>query len=431
MSQALISASEKSVTLSKMVSMNKTVPFYQPTPAMDAGGILFTKVTPSIGINNGNPIADQTITWTLPSAGFMIDASFGFKCRLATVGDAATTHLIGFNMIRQFQVISNGVPVITKTGVGLKMMTSTLRDAGAQTFIRRHATFLNAVNEIPQVPADGTTDWLTYLPCIETFLTETEKVHLLNKEKLEFAVTFSSNAAAGVLGNITFSAAPILYLKTFMPKLSLYNEMVTQDWSKQFTMNMINNYVEPVPLTTNTTVTGYQITCPYPATKTHFVVQRVVTTGLSNDATPVEVGAAVGGAPTLKINQITMNIGGLKFLDEYKTSRVISNECKHGMSKFGLAAVGTGGVQAVQYSDDILTIDWGLTGSRSSVSGINFWAENQGSTVDLVFESAGGAFANQANKAHYQLFIVHEFIQLVDWVPGSGGRGFLQVTSNN
>lgn len=422
MSQALISASEKSVTLSKMVSMNKYVPFYQPSPAMDAGGILPTQVSPSIGIANGTAIADQTVTWTLPSAGLLVDASIGFICRVADVTGLAVTQPIAFNMVRQFQVISNGVPIINKTGVAIKAQAFTLRDAGYQTYLMRNATFLGDVNETPAVPADNATDWRTYLPCIETFLSAPEKALLLNKTKLEIAVTFNSNALSGVAGNITFTKSPVLYLYTHMPKLSVYNEIVTQDWSKQFTMDMINCYVEPVQLTSATRVTGYQITCPYPAIKTHFVVQRI---------TPVADSAAGTGygAATLKINTISLNIGGVKFFDEMKASRVMSNSAKYGTTRFTLAdAPG-----AVDYDDSILTVDWGLTGSRAGSHGINFWAENQGSTVDLVFAKAtsGAGAAVDADRLLYNLYIVHEYIQLVDWVPGSGGRGFLQVSSNN
>lgn len=417
MSQALISASEKSVTLSKMVSMNKTVPFYQPSPAMDAGGVLPTKVTPSIGIANGTAIADQTVTWTLPSAGFMFDASIGFRCRIASVAGLAVTQPIAFNMVRQFQVISNGVPIINKTGVALKAQAFTLRDAGHQTFIMRNATFLGDVNETPAVPGDNATDWRTYLPCIETFLSAPEKALLLNKTKLEISVTFNSNEMAGVQGNITFTAAPTLHIWTHMPKLSTYNEIVTQDWSKQFTMDSLNCYVETVPLTSLTAVENYQITCPYLAVKTHFVVQRIATTALAAG------GGAVSGAQMLKIHTISMNVGGVKYFDEHKASRVMSNASKFGTTRFTLAdANGT-----VDYDDKILTVDWGVTGSRSGAYGCNFWAENQGSTVSVTFDTAGTLTDHQL----YNLFIVHEYLQLVDWVPGSGGRGFLQVTSNN
>lgn len=412
MSQALISASEKSVTLSKMVSMNKTVPFYQPSPAMDAGGILFTKVNPSIPVVGA--IADQSITWTIPSAGYMIDASFGFNCTIATGAGNVNGQLVAFDMVRNFEIISNGVPIINKSGVALKCQAFSLRDPAAQAFILRHATFLDTDTEEPKdlaatALANGG-EFLTYLPCIETFLSATEKALLLNKCRLEVRITFNSTAATGVAGALSLVASgAVMYIKSHMPKLSTYNELVTNDWSKQFTMDMVNCYVETVPLIAATSLTGYQITCPYPAIKTHFIVQRT--------------SGATLGALNYKINTISLNIGGVKFLDNMKTSRVISNDAKYGMSKLRLSTV-TASYGALSYRNDVLTIDWGLTGSRGGEYGINFWAENQGSTVDLLFASVGTA-------AECNVFIVHEYLQLVDWVPGSGGRGFLQVTSNN
>jgi len=406
MSQALVSASEKSITVSKMVSLNKYVPFYQPSSATDALGVLYTKVNPSIPLTG--VVANQSVTWTFPSAGFMLDASFGFNCTIATGAGNVLGQPVAFDMVRTFEVISNGVPIINKSGIALKTQALTLRDLAAQAFILRHATFLDVDTEEPKTIAMANSEaFLTYLPCIETFLSAPEKALLLNKCKLEVLITFNSTTQTGVAGDISLASnGAIMHIKSYMPKLSLYNEMVTNDWSKQFSMDMINCYVEPVPLTSATTLVGYQITCPYPAIKTHFIVQRITN--------------ATAGALNYKINTISLNVGGVKFLDSMKTSRVISNDSKHGMSKLALSTAG-----AMSYKNDVLSIDWGLTGSRSGEYGINFWAENQGSVVDLTFATVG------ANPEQCNVFVVHEYVQLADWVPGSGGRGFLQITSNN
>lgn len=404
MSQALISASEKSVTVSKMVSMNKYVPFYQPSPACDALGVLYTKVSPSIPLSG--TIKDQSITWVLPSAGFLLDASIGLNLTIATGAGNVLGQPVALDIIRNLEFISNGVPVINVSGVALKCQVLSLRDSSAQAFILRHATFLDKTNENPKTVAMADNEeFLTYIPMIQTFLSAPEKALLLNKTKLELRVTFNDTASSGVAGDLTLvNPGAILYLKSYMPKLSLYQEVVTNDWSKQFSMDLVNCYVEPITPSTVTTLAGYQITCPYPAIKTHFIVQRIQ-------------GAL--GSPNFKIHTISLNLGGVKFLDNMKTSRVISNESKYGMSKLALTTAG-----ALSYHNDVLTIDWGLTGSRQGEYGVNFWSENQGSVVDLVFDTVTTA-------GDSRVFIVHEYLEIVDWVPGSGGRGFLQVTSNN
>jgi hypothetical protein len=426
MSQALISASEKSVTLSKMVSMNKVVPYYQPSPAMDALGSLFTKVNPSIGIAALTNIENQSVTWTLPSAGSMADMRIAFSCRMNSTA-MVRTQLIAFDMVRNFEIISNGVPIISKSGAALKCQVKTLRELGHASFALRHAMYLDEFDDpLDAAPGAANTTWYTYLPCIETFLSAPEKSLLLNKCRLEVRITFASTAEMGVPAAVQFVGAPQIIIKSSMPKLSTYNEIVTHDWSKQFSFDCINTYVEPVPLSTATTVARYQITCPYNAIKTHFLVQRVT--------------ADTTGCPSYKVHTIDMDLGGVKFLDNMKVSNVISNDAKYGTlgvsvysnfqtSLATTAAPATAAVFApnglIGYSNDILTIDWGITGSRGGAYGVNFWAENQGSTVTLTFKTVG------ANPEQCMLYIVHEYVQLVDWVPGSGGRGFLQVTSNN
>lgn len=396
--QSLISASQKSSTNSKMQEVAKYVPFQAVEPAFTNLGTQYPRISPYITatVPHGN-----SITFKLPpGSGFMCDASLSFLC---TYTIAATDNInapIGMNMIRSLEYLSNGVPIVYKTGSAIWAQFKTMSSDSYQKQSFRYAQMLKPTTELVAEAAD--TSFVTYCPLFDTFLSGPERQLLLNKiNDLQLRVTFNTVAECGLRTGAGITAfTPYLYIQTWMPQLSVYDEMVVADWSKKLVMQTVNTYTETFTLATTTTANcTFQVS--YPVFKTHIFVRSVT----------AESGI---GLKQVSIDRITMNLAGVTFLDSFPTSRLITNAAKHGIHS---DTVDTTDYE--KYGDDILTIDWGILCGREQNSGIYFGQELKSTNISVTFQDVTTA-------ANYRLYLVHEY-----WQNTAYDNGILMVESNN
>lgn len=397
MSQSLISAAQKSVTQTKMSGEKPYIPFYGNLPNYAELGTQRHAIPAWLGLP-GAPDGNS-MTFKFPAGnGLLYEASLGFVCTYTIQAGDILTAPIGFNMIRSIEILSNGQPVVFRTGVAMLAAIKTWKDPQMQVFALKYAKMLKETNELISVAGD--TSFLTYLPLLESFLTMAEKAILLNVvTDLQIRVTFNTAAESGLVNGIT-AIRGTLYCETYSPKLSVMQEIVTNDWSKRLEMEWTNSYTEVSPLGTNTSTT-YSITCPFLVYKTHFIIRRV--------------SGATYGAPLYKINDITLNLNGTNYVSGLKKSRLISNGAKYGTSSLTLA---------VAQDDEVMTIDYGILTGRQQNTGSAFMQELQGTSVTLNYDTVGTA-------GESRLFVVHETFNNVAFIPGSGSLGHLEISSNN
>jgi len=404
--QSLISANQKSITETKMVeSSNGYVPFYANEPSLPELGIQYQKISPYItaAVPHGN-----SITFKLPAgAGFLYEASLGFECpQVLVVAYEAPNAPIGINMIRSIEWLSNGQPIVYKTGSAIWAQVVTWQNSAYQQHVLRYAKMLVPGTE--EVVAANRANFLTYCPLHESFLTQIEKALLLNKiADLQLRVTFNTAAESGLAVAIT-AFTPTLYVQSYQPKLSVMQEMLTNDWSKKLVMQAINTYTEVTPVNTaaaNTTSTTYTLTVPFLAFKTHVFIRGVV---------------AAPGLQEHRIQTITMNLNGTTFLDAMPTSRM--NACA---SKYGKSTNSVIAANAISYGSEVVTIDWGVLCGRGQNSGTAFMQELQGTNIRVTF-----AQIDAADVANFRLYVVHETFQTIAYEPSTGG-GVLMIDSNN
>lgn len=398
--QSVISSNQKSITETKMEeSSNGFVPFYANEPTFPALGIQYQSINPYINIT-GAP-ANNSVTFKLPAgAGFLYEASVGFVCTYTIDATDNVNAPIGINMIRSIEWLSNGQPIVYKTGHAIWAQVLTWKEPQFQQFMLKYSKMLKPATE--KIAAAADTSFLTYLPLMDSFLTQVEKALLLNKiNDLQLRITFNSTAESGLItaGGIT-AVTNTLYVQTYMPKLSVYQEMVTQDWSKKLVMQSVNTYTEVAPLSAVTS-TSYTLTCPFLAFKSHFAVKSVV-------------AVASVGVQQYDINSFTMNLNGVTFTNAMPTSRM--NSCA---SKYGTSNTSVAGADAVTFANDILTVDWGVLCGRSQNSGTAFLQELQGSNISITFDTVTTA-------ANARLFVVHEVFNSLAYE-----NNILYIESNN
>lgn len=406
--QTIISGNTKSRTEQIMVSSGEVIPFYSAPKSMPELGIQFQKISPYITFNG--TAANNSMTWKLPpGSGFLYEGSIGITATCTVVtADLATP--FGLNCVRLLEWIANGQPIVSMTGYALKAIVKTL-PIPEQEFIYRYAMPLDPGGVgAENIAANGDTTILFYIPLITTFLSETQKCLLLNATgDLQLRLTFATQAEAGLTNPIDSVSSSELFLQTYMPKLSVYNEMVQNDWSKQLVMEMFNTYTEVGTLKDFTTA-SYTITCPYLVYRTHLFVQNI---------------SGIVGSPFYNITNLSMNLGGIQFIDNYKKSRLLSRKSRSGVG----SRIVTDGTNVLQDNKSIVTIDWGVESTRHKNTGTVFFQELRGTNVSVTFDPVGTITAD-LSKA--QLFVVHEYFQAVSFTPGSGGgSGSLQIFSNN
>jgi len=396
--QSLISANQKSVTEAKMVEAGTYVPFYGNEATYPKLGVQFQKISPYItaAVPHNN-----SITFKLPAgAGFLYEASLGFLCTYTIAGDDAIARPIGMNMIRSLEWLSNGQPISYTTGNALWAKMKTVNNASFQKFSFRYAAMLVPVTEEHAAAADTT--FQTYCPLPESFLMEIEKALLLNKiNDLQLRVTFNSVAECGLRtgGGIT-AFTPTLFVQTYMPELSVYQQMVESDWSKRLVMQATNTYTEVGTLATVTSA-NYTITCPFLVYKTHIYIRSVI--AVANE-----------GLDKGNITSLTMNLNGVTFLDAMPTSRLISHASKCGVNNDEVTAA-----DALEFAEDHITIDWGILCKRSQNSGTAFFQELKGTNLAATFTAVGAT-------ANYRLYVVHEYFNNIAY-----DNGILSIDSNN
>lgn len=398
--QSLISANAKSITQSKFEESGSYMPLYANEPTYPSLGIQYQKVSPYITVGT-NP-HDKSITFKLPAgAGFLYEASLGLTCAYAKANTETNVSPIGINLIRSVEWLSNGQTISYKTGNAILAMIKTWKDPSYQKFALRNARMLDTATEAVLTTESTATSFTTYCPLPESFLAESEKCLLLNKiNDLQLRITFNTAAQAGLLANIgTFT--PFLYVQTYMPKLSVYQQMVEADWSKRLVMEAMNTYTEVVPLAVGTSTT-YKITCPFLVFKTHMFIKSSVAT------------EATGGNAAKRINALTLNVNGTTFCDAMPLSRLNSCSSKHGTS---CETVNYADSEVVMFDEGHLTVDWGVLCGRGQNTGTAFLQELQGSNLKIT---------HATTAITDSLYIVHEYFNCVAY-----DNGVLSIDSNN
>lgn len=400
--QSLISANAKSITESSMVKSGDVIPYYQDKLSMNPLGIQFQDISPYL--STPGAIANNSITFKLPAgAGFLLDASIALLCTCTVdAADVTADAQVAMNLLRSLEWLSNGQPILYQTGNALQAAVAKHKNLYYQSWCGIYSKMLKSGTELPSTAADTT--FLTYVPLLASFLSEPEKCLLLDRVgNLELRITFNSVAESGLTNAVTGLVAT-LHCQTYMPILSVYQKMITNDWTNRLVMEGWNTYDEIVA-PTSTTSTTYTLTVPFLAYKTHIFVKADVLTD------------AVGG-PIRKINTITMNLNGTTFLNSVRASRLESLAAKRGVCNFSVDSSDT-----VGYSGLILTIDWGILCGRDANSGTAFFQELQGTSVTVTYDSL--TVAN--NKLHF----IHEYFNTLAYEPGSSGLGYIRVGNNN
>jgi hypothetical protein len=401
--QNLINANQKSTTETLMNDIGQVVPFYKENPSFPPLGTQFHNQAPTIDITGA--IANKSVLIDLPSGGgFLYNMSVSLLCTGA-VATADLDSYPGLSCWRYLQFESGGKILVYKTKNSLYAQLRKMQAGDFKNFCFRYAQFLNPNTEL--LAADGNTSFLTYIPFIDSFLSGPEKLLLLDNFKdLKLRIMFDTPEAAGLTAPITALTCRLVG-QTYMPKLTIFSEMKLKNWSKPFVMEMINCDEENTPLT-STTSTRIPVNSSFLAFKTHIFIRQ------NNNTSTV-------GLPTVAIQTITLNLNGTVFLDgTIKPSRI--NECAARYGNSTLAPNSSSDIVYDQKGDDIITIDWGVLCSRKNNSGTAFWSELRGTNITVTYATLP-AFAN------YSLYMVHEYYQGAEFTPGTGGGGYLTVTS--
>jgi hypothetical protein len=327
-----------------------------------------------------------------------MEMSLQLTCTYAVDADDAFSAPIGINMLRTMEILSNGQPIITKTGAALWAQLKTWKESDFQKFSLKYASMLTA----GEILVSGTPgSFITYIPFTDTFLNTAEKFLLLNKiNDLQIKFTFNSVAECGLMTGAGVTAASyVLFIDTYMPELSVYESMVSADWTSKLTMQSLNTFTEVYNLAATTAATGY-FYVPFAVAKTHLFVRGIT-------------AVADVGLNQSRITAITLNVGGTDLVVNYPTSRVIARAARHGISSDDVSA-SNGEV----FDNQITTIDWGVLCSREQNSGAYFGQELKGTVFTITFPAVTAA-------ADFRVYAVHEYWQNLYWE-----NGMLSVSNN-
>lgn len=380
------------------------IPFYPKPESMPEIGVQFQKQGPFIPLVG--PIAGVSVTIKLPpGAGFLYNASVA--CELSVAGDLTADDVacqVGLTSVRQLDWLANGQPLLSQTGTALRCLVKTLPVA-EQAFVNRYSFPLKRASEESAVAAlEADRLFLTYIPLIATWLSEPQKAWLLNViGDLQLRVTFDTTVMTGFSQAITMTNST-LYCDTYMPKLSVYNQMVVNDWSKSLVMSCFNTFTEPVVFTSTTGVSNYIITCPFLVYRTHIFARNT---------------AAAPGVEVL-VRTVSMDVGGVKFIDDYPKSRLMSLKAKSGLAT--LDAVNSDLIQSDNFETPI--IDYAVYSGRNENMGTAFFQELRGSKISVVTDTIVG-------PANHTLFLVHEYWNNIEFSPGMSGSGSVKVLQNS
>lgn len=401
--QSLISANEKSTTEQKMNAAGQFIPFYNPGASFPPLGTQCHKIAPYIAIVGA--IANKSLSFKeIAGSGFLYGSSFGFLCTAAvTTGDVKTPD-VAFRMVRSFEVLSNGNQIIYKTGEAIFAQVRKSKNKDYQQWCMRYAQMLDPTTENQLASNADVTSFLTYLPDPESYLTRPEKLLLTSViGDLEYRITFNDATKSGLPAAVSAITA-YKYSRTYMPKLSVYQQMVVNDWSRLLSLEMVNTYTEETTLTTDTTLSNYVFTVPYLVARTHVFIKDI-----TNNAAD----------PYTKIDTVSnLTIGGVPYINDWKASRVKEISA---WNSVGSTSVNTS--DALVFNDDVLTIEWGVLCGTDMNSGTAFFQQLRGTTISLSFPDPG-------TGSEHRIFFVHEYYQIVDYVPyGNGGaNGYLMVS---
>ncbi len=407
--QNLITASQASRTEASMTSQNEYIPFFSENPAYPDTGIQFQKVSPYINLPPGAPY-NNSVVFKLPSgSGFLYNASVGISGTCTALPEEELKELTSPLLIRELTWESAGQPIITKTKNAIISQIKKWGDISFKIFSMRYAKFLIPATE--ESAGTGNTTFLTYLPLLDTFLTDPDKALLLNSIKdLSLRITFDSKEASGL--TTTLSAVKCeMFIQTYMPKLSVYNQIVEKDWSRPFQMSMVNCYEESATLTDIASLQNYTFTVPYLVLKTHIFVR----------STKSLVGVGPDVLPYGRLRDFSMNLAGVQFLSNMPASRINEHASKRGITD--IVQHGNDGTLGYE-EEEVITIDWGFMSSRNANSGAYFGDALRGTNISVMTDLNGGTAGD------YRLYVIHEYWQRVEFQPSSGG-GTLAVVVNN
>lgn len=403
--QNIISANQKSKTEQFMIEQGEYIPYYKDPSTVSTLGIQFQTVDPVINIGTGDPANRSILIKLPPGAGFMLHARTKFTYGVDGVVASEVNALAAIHNLRDIAFEVNGQPIITKTKRDLLAQYRDSKDEALKNHLYRYAQMLDESTEKPITASPYTGTVVSYLGHIESFLSKVERALLLNVVKDVYVrYNFDSNANSGLTNALTSMTAKLEVL-TYMPKLSVYNEMVQKDWSESFIFQMSNCYPEVFPLLAGeTTSKKITLNCPFLAYKTHISLQA-------------NTNSVALGLPLNNILSVSMDIGGIPFFSAVKPSWF-----GYVSSKSGYSNLKTSGANAVSFDDSgAVTINWGVLADQFMNSGTVFFQELKGSTITVTY--AGGATSQS-------LYVDHEYFQGVQYTPSVGG-GNLAIVSNN
>lgn len=398
--QNLINANQKSTTQQIFNDIGTVIPYYKESPSYPPLGIQFHVQYPTIPVT-GSIATKSCLIDMVSGGGFLYDVSISMLCTCTvTTADLDIENYPGINLINYMQWESNGKILVYKTKNSIMTQIKQNKNEAYKLHTLRYAQILNKDTELKL--AAGAGEFLTYLSVWESFLTKPEKALLIdNLKDLKLRITFDSVEKSGMTNSVE-SAKIAMLCQTYMPKLSVYNEMKVNNWSKSFLMEMINCDEEVFPLSEATTST-IQVNTSFLVAKTHISLRAI-------NATP---GV---GLPYGKINTIKFVLNGSILLDgTILPSRLSSCAARYANSHV------TVNDRAVSYEkDDIITIDWGVLCGRDMNSGTAFFQELRGSKITLTYSTV--------TTGDYNIFLNHEYWQGVTYNPGNGG-GSLTIES--
>jgi hypothetical protein len=407
MADKLVNANLQSEVLKKMYAQDGVIPMAKPIATAPPMGIAFNKLPPYIAIGSAVPIANNSMTIKETNSGMLFYSSYGFVYNYTVaVGDIAQAP-VAFNVLRSMEVLSNGNLIVYKTGEALLAQVKKMKDIDRQTRILRDASMLNPLTEKIVVPADTPATFLTYLPDLQTFLDDEEQqLYLSVIGDIQVRFTFHDNVRSGLTNAISGVASAFKYSNTWTSAPAVMDKIREKDWSERKSRMIMNTDTEQVALDTVTTVVGHVFTTSFMVESSTFMIKQ--TTGTA-------------GCPLFRINTInSLKINGQELLNDYKASRIRDVGSKMGQKSFDT----TGVDGAITMKEGVLTINWK---AFAELSGGAFFQQLRGSSISLTFDTV-----TTSTDAH--LFICHDYLQMVDYVPdgnSSGSNGYLIVSQSS
>lgn len=411
--QPLVSAAQKSKTLSNLVAQGELDLSYANNRSLGPSGTQYQTNSPFINIT-GEP-AGKSITFKQTSgSGFLYEDSYRFLCTYTIDATDVPSAPIAMNMVRDLQVTSNGNLIVFRTGEAILASIKRNKNVAFQTHALKYARMLKPDDDDTlAVAAD--TQFVTYLPRAETYLDEIEKALLTNVlGDVQVRITFHDTARSGLVTATGITSLTALnYSQTYSPEPSKMNQLIVKNWSKPSVMSWLNSDTEQVPLKTVTTLENYVFTTPYFVTRTDILIKKIKN---------------YPGCPLARIKKIdNLTVGGIPYITDLPVSRLTSNA-----SRRGVASMAPNATNAVVITDDMISINWDILCSSDQETGGIFFSQLRDTKISLTFENVDPVVAPAVpNKDVANAFFVHHYWNQVQFLPASGSNGYLSVIENS